>query len=157
MMWAIMVTIIEMKWPSMSIHNYPKVLQDIIKLPPIKNEKIGKLFRLISLLVIVIFVFWSVIYTYLLNTVSYFTILVHTGIVFMSWNIFDLLIIDWLIFCILQPKYIVLPGSEGNKAYKDYMFHFICFLKGCIISLMGSIIIAGIIYMVLNFIIWKLV
>jgi len=62
-----------------------------------------------------------------------------------SFNAFDLLIIDWFVFCTLTPKFMVIPGSEGHPAYKDYRFHFIAFLKGTFFSCLGSLFYAGLI------------
>jgi hypothetical protein len=45
-------------------------------------------------------------------------------------NIFDLLVLDWLFFCTIQPRVMVLPRTEGMAGYRDYRFHFIGFLKG---------------------------
>ena len=45
-------------------------------------------------------------------------------------NVFDLLVLDWLFFCTIQPRVMVLPGTEGMPGYRDYRFHFIGFLKG---------------------------
>lgn len=38
-------------------------------------------------------------------------------------NVFDLLIIDWLLFCTIQPSFVVLPGTRGMPEYRDYSFH----------------------------------
>lgn len=56
-------------------------------------------------------------------------------------NIYDLLILDWLLFCTLQPRMMVLPGTEGMAAYHDYRFHFVGFLKGLVFLLVGSLVI----------------
>jgi hypothetical protein len=63
---------------------------------------------------------------------------------FLVFNIVDLLILDWLIFCTITPKFIVLPGTEGMAGYKDYGFHFRGFLKGTIICLVSALVFAGI-------------
>ncbi|MBP8893566.1 MAG: hypothetical protein KBH09_14535 [Saprospiraceae bacterium] len=154
LMWGSMVTFSEIKWPQLFLHDYPKVLQDIIHLPPFNHKRTAYIFTAITALLITAFIFWSGIYTYNKNPVSYWVIFSHILIVCMCWNIFDLIVMDWLIFCTWQPKFIVLPGSEGNKAYKNYKFHFFGFLKGCGISVIGSSIIAGICVVCLKFILW---
>ncbi len=58
-------------------------------------------------------------------------------------NLIDWLIIDWLLFVTIQPKWIILPGTEGMAGYKDYAFHFRGFLVGTVFSVLGSAIIAG--------------
>lgn len=59
-------------------------------------------------------------------------------------NLFDLLILDWLIFCKINPEYLVLEGTRGMKEYKDYGFHFKGAMKGFWMSIVFSIIVAGI-------------
>lgn len=53
-------------------------------------------------------------------------------LVALIFNIFDLLVLDWLLFVIWTPRFVVLPGTEGLAGYKDYGFHFKGFLKGWI-------------------------
>ncbi|WP_066903844.1 hypothetical protein [Millisia brevis] len=43
--------------------------------------------------------------------------------VLLALNIFDLLIVDWLVFCTIQPNRLVLPGTRGMSEYRDYSFH----------------------------------
>jgi hypothetical protein len=58
-------------------------------------------------------------------------------------NIFDLIVLDWLFFCTIQPRQMVLPGTEGMPGYRDYHFHFIGFLKGIGFCAVGGLLIAG--------------
>lgn len=48
-------------------------------------------------------------------------------------NLVDLVVLDWLVFVYLQPRCIVLPGTEGMAGYKDYFFHFKAFLVGVVL------------------------
>lgn len=153
-MWGCSVTFIEMKWPHIFLHDYPKELQEVVHLPPFTNKKIAYMFTTIAMIIIISFIFLSCVFTYKANEVNYLIILFHIFIVFMCWNLFDLIVMDWIIFCTLQPKFIVLPGSEGHRAYKDFKFHFIGFLKGCLIAAISSPIIAGICFVILRYLIW---
>lgn len=66
-------------------------------------------------------------------------------------NVYDLLVIDWLIVCFITPKIVVIPGTEGNLGYKNYWFHFIGFLKGTGITFLISSLISLLInYMVMT-------
>ncbi len=67
-----------------------------------------------------------------------------------TFNLWDLLVIDWLIFNTLQPKFIFLPGTEGMKGYKDYYFHFKGFLTGIVFSLISALILSGIALIFIN-------
>lgn len=44
------------------------------------------------------------------------------GLIFSGW-LFDLTIMDWLIFVKITPDIVVLPGTEGMAGYDDYLFH----------------------------------
>ena len=63
----------------------------------------------------------------------------------LSFNLVDLVILDWMIFCFLTPRFMLLPGTEGHPGYKNYFFHFVGFLKGMIFVLVGSLVVAGLI------------
>jgi hypothetical protein len=66
-------------------------------------------------------------------------------LILMFFNLVDLLILDWLLFVTIQPRPIILPGTEGMAGYKDYAFHFYGFLKGVMISAIMSVIVAGVV------------
>jgi hypothetical protein len=75
---------------------------------------------------------------------SFLEVFIDIFVLFLVFNIVDLLILDWLIFCTITPKFIVLPGTEGMAGYKDYGFHFRGFLIGCVICLVSGLVFAGI-------------
>lgn len=67
-----------------------------------------------------------------------------------TFNLWDLLILDWLIFNTIQPKFIFLPGTEGMAGYKDYYFHFRGFMIGIVFSLVSALVLAGIALIIVN-------
>ena len=146
LMWCVAVNITEMKWPHVFLHDYPKELQEAIILPEFKNKRPAIVFLTASMTLIVAFLFWSPIYTFHSTDAGFGAVFLHVWIVAMCWNLFDLLIMDWLIFCTCRPSFIVLPGSEGHKAYRDYLFHFVGFLKGSVISTVGALLVAALSY-----------
>ena len=81
-----------------------------------------------------------------LNFVSLF-VLVFVEV--SAFNLWDLLFLDWLMVMI-QPKFIVLPGTEGMAGYKDYYFHFKGFLIGIVFSLVSALVLAGIALIIVN-------
>lgn len=66
-----------------------------------------------------------------------------SGVALLVFNIYDLIVLDWLFFCTIQPRSMVLPGTEGMAGYRDYRFHFIGFLKGLGFCVVGALIIAA--------------
>jgi hypothetical protein len=85
-------------------------------------------------------------------SVGFWSAFVFSGITLLVFNLFDLIILDWLFFCTIQPRAMVLPGTEGMVAYRDYRFHFIGFLKGLGFTLVGSLIVA-VLWMVIQWLI----
>lgn len=78
-----------------------------------------------------------------LGPVSFIELWLRIFVLMFSFNLVDLVILDWLIFCSLTPSFMVLLGTEGHPGYKNYRFHFIDFLKGTLIVLTVSLVIAG--------------
>jgi len=66
------------------------------------------------------------------------------GVVFI-FNLVDLLLLDWLMFCTLTPGFVVIPGTEGMEGYKDYGYHFRAFLTGTVFSIVAGLVIGGVV------------
>ena len=47
----------------------------------------------------------------------------HAWLLFLVVNLWDVVILDWLLFVTIQPSAFILPGTEGHPAYDDYVFH----------------------------------
>jgi hypothetical protein len=75
---------------------------------------------------------------------TFVPVFLNLYIIFMVFNLVDLLAFDWLIGVIIRPKFLILRGTEGSEGYRDYGFHFRGFLKGTLISLVTSLILAGV-------------
>ena len=83
---------------------------------------------------------------YLSGCRSFSTTFIHVFLLFFVVNIYDLIVLDWGIFC--HSKKLRIPGTEDmEKEYKDYAFHakgacigmalglVVALLSGCIIHL----------------------
>lgn len=79
-----------------------------------------------------------------LGAISFLAALAFSSLVLLVFNVFDLLVLDWLLFCTIQPRPMVLAGTEGMAGYRDYRFHFIGFLKGFGFCAIGGLVIASI-------------
>ncbi|MFN8379569.1 MAG: nitroreductase [Anaerolineae bacterium] len=55
--------------------------------------------------------------------VSLLVLALHAFGVIMVFNLFDLLVLDLLLFCTITPRFMVVPGTEGLAGYKDKRFH----------------------------------
>ncbi|HYN22863.1 MAG TPA: hypothetical protein VE078_18020 [Thermoanaerobaculia bacterium] len=68
---------------------------------------------------------------------------VHLFTMFSVFNVLDWLVLDW-VMVLLQPSFVVLPGTEGMAGYRSYWFHFRGFLIGVPLTLAASLILAPI-------------
>ena len=152
-LWMGYVYMILKCFPWEMVHEYPDDVKDActIKTPSDKKLRIGKLIGgIYSIILFVLLVIFNVI-EFKGTDYNFLTIVIFTFIVAFTWNLIDLLIVDWLLVCTVTPKWVVLEGTEGCKGYKDYMFHFKGFLIGCvymvIVALMFGAISFGIIHL----------
>lgn len=75
--------------------------------------------------------------------VGFLAAFIHLFTMFSVFNVLDWLVLDWgMVF--LQPRFVVLPGTEGMAGYRSYWFHFRGFLIGVPITLLGSLILAAV-------------
>lgn len=140
----LMVVIILKVNPRYEMKSYPKEILDCVS-PQTKQERLGFLrWALPMMLSIIIYLVITVISSYKGMVVSFFTVFLHIFIMCSIWNLIDLLIMDWLIFCYISPKFMALPGTEGHRGYKNYKYHFVGFLKGIVISTIASFVLGGI-------------
>ncbi|MEI9921032.1 MAG: nitroreductase [Bacteroidota bacterium] len=128
--------------PRMMLQDYPKEIQVTVP-PKTPKERMQAVFFALPILLIMIGYPVVVSWHYRPGQpyfIYYFSVIWSMMLVF---NIFDLLILDWLMFCYITPKFIVIPGTEGHAGYKNYRFHFIGFLKGIFITGIISTLLAG--------------
>jgi len=153
LLWAAVISLTIWKVPQQLVHDYPKEIQAVVILPPL-NKKIYRWIIVPTLVILVGYLFFSTIATYGAAEVAFWVPMLHIFIMCIVWNSVDLLVMDWLIFCTIQPKFMILPGTEGHPAYKDYYFHFRGFLIGCAYSVIGGVICGGIGYALLKLFVW---
>jgi hypothetical protein len=68
---------------------------------------------------------------------------VNAFVVMIAFDLFDWLVVDWLVLCTLTPRFVVLPGTEGVAGYKDYAMHLRGLLVGLALALVAFAAIAG--------------
>jgi len=141
-----LITMGSLYWDAeMWLHDYP---QDIIEAhgpmgPRAVSRKrwVGALF-LVALVAIVV---WAIVALHRLapSRPTFIDVALVAMIVYMMFNAVDLLILDWLIFVWIRPRWIVLPGTEGCEGYADYGYHLRAAGKGVVFSLIGALVTAA--------------
>jgi len=139
------ILLLLLKSPRIFLEGYPDSIRSCVP-PKTKLEKRWSLYYGIPFLSVL------VLYPLLigwqlegLNNDGFMSLVVLIWGILLVFNLFDLLIIDWLLICVITPKFVIIPGTEGNKGYNDYGFHFLAFLKGTIITLVMAFLISFVI------------
>src|ERR1035438_4018487 len=66
-------------------------------------------------------------------------------------NLVDLLILDWLIVCWFEPRWVILPGTEHIVVPKQYLHHFKGFLMGTVGLVIVGLSIAALLSLSIQF------
>jgi len=136
--------------PRLFLQDYPKDVQE--KVPPKSptENRLATYFGSGFLLILILGPFLSTLSLKISSsTVLPFEVLfIHTFGVASLFNLVDWIILDWLLFCTIQPKFMIIPGTDNMAGYKDYFMHFRGFIIGSLISALGAIIIAAVVYFI---------
>ncbi|MCI0765086.1 nitroreductase [Bacillus sp. TL12] len=130
--------------PRLWLNDYPKDIQKAV-LPKTIDEKRQTLY--FGIVYNVILFGTPLISTFLLNQhekLLFINAFLHSFGILMIFNLVDLLIIDWLIFCWITPRFVVIPSTEGMKGYKNYRMHLRGAMIGTPFLIIASLFIAGI-------------
>lgn len=127
--------------PRLLLNDYPQSIR--LSVPP-KTPKETKLSKAIGTPFAALLVIAPFISTLYYDEISFIHTFLHPFLVFTIVSLVDLIVLDWLIFCLITPDFVVIPGTQGMKDYKNYRFHLIAFLKGTVVYGVLCIIVAGI-------------
>jgi hypothetical protein len=130
--------------PEIWVHDYPP---DIREKWGEKSPRAKKLTRLLGVPFLAIF-FGGMIFSTLRlrrangGRLSFRDAFAHAYALYMFINLFDLVVMDWLVLMVMRPQFAVLPGTEGMAGYKDYAFHAKASAKGSILGIVIALFIA---------------
>jgi len=133
--------------PRMMLNSYPTEIRNAVS-PLTQAERRQKIFFATPMLLVMIgypvLVAWM--YRPVDSEFEYFLFVIWG--MMLVFNLYDLIVLDWLLFCAITPNLIVIPGTKDHPGYKNYLFHFIGFLKGIFITLFISAGLAGVLSLV---------
>ncbi len=133
--------------PRTWLQDYPEDIQN--KVPP-KTGQEKRLSLIFGMPFLVLLVAVPFISTLALKRqdgcqVSFLQLFLNAFGVAFAFNLVDLLLLDWLMFCTITPKFVVIPGTEDMEGYKDYFYHFKASIIGTVLSVVAGLVIAGIV------------
>ncbi len=129
--------------PRLMLQDYPPAIKAIVPPKTETEKRQSTLYGMPFLLALLVLPF---VFVARLETTSFIALFLHAFGIVWAFNVWDWLVLDWLFFCTLTPKFFVIPGSEGHPAYKDYGFHFRGFLIGTVFSLVLGLLAATLAY-----------
>lgn len=130
--------------PRLMLQDYPPAIQALV---PVKTETEKRQSFWLGMPFLLALLIPPFAFTFRLDESSFLGLFLHAFGVVWAFNLWDWLVLDWLVFCTLTPKPFVISGSEGHPAYKDYAFHFRGFLIGTGFSLMLGLMVATVVYL----------
>jgi len=111
--------------PAMWVHDYTPDIQAVVgdvHVPLVQKIIVGVLFFGVTIGVVL----YSNAKLRQQNggKLSFLAAFANSALILFFFAVWDLLILDWLIFVTIQPDFIVIPGTEALAGYKDYWLHF---------------------------------
>ncbi|MDO4719508.1 MAG: hypothetical protein Q4A78_02490 [Peptostreptococcaceae bacterium] len=145
LLWIFIVYVSVQRFPWTIEHDYPPDVREAAKITPPdeKGKKQALIFMIFSFIAVASSAIGSVFLSYDAANLSSRTVFFHLLILCMTWNIVDLVVLDWIFICFLNSKWFIFPGTEHCKGNKDYKFHFAGFLKGCVAMTVVAGILTG--------------
>lgn len=131
--------------PHIFLHDYPVEIQEKVPKKTKTEKRLTYVFGIPFMLLLLLGPFFSALSLKAQGEVQFWALWLNAAGVVFVFNVVDWLILDWFMFCTITPRFVVIPGSEGMAAYKDYGFHFRGFLHGTVYSILGGLFIAGIV------------
>jgi hypothetical protein len=131
--------------PRLMIHDFPKEIQD--KVPPLNRAEKAQetIFGgvVLALFVGVLVYFSSQLRVANGGSIAFMTAFVNIYLLCLFFNVFDLLVLDYLMIVVWKPKFTIVPGFENVAyLYQNFAYHFKGFLKGLLITAVVSLVIA---------------
>ncbi|MCP1103227.1 small-conductance mechanosensitive channel [Aequitasia blattaphilus] len=155
-LWSIVVFTLILRFPWLIEHDYPKDIREAANIPrpSAPQKRNGLIFSILGYFIIIGTLMGAGLWHYHSTPISFWSLLLHLWIICFFWNIVDLLILDWLIVCAITPDWLMIPGTEHCKGWKDYKFHFNGFLQGCFYMSLIALVFTVIDYGILYFFLW---
>lgn len=153
LLWMAMIAYALRVYPFTLEHDYPEDVRNVanIQKPSSIEKRKGMIFSVLSLILLLGLLVAFGVLGHKQKPIHLPHLFLHIWMISMSWNMVDLVIVDWLLICMCSCKYFVLPNTEAYRGNKNYVFHFKGFLKGIVAMSIVALIATGIAYGIIVF------
>lgn len=135
--------------PRALIVNGPKLMQESLKaLSPEELRQVNRWRIVLVLLILFAPLGIGIWYEKSYQEFNYGEAWLFLWIIWMSYNVVDLLIIDWLVLLWWQPAWSQIPDALPYSSYTDFTYHFKASLKGSLMLTVFALIGAGILMLI---------
>ncbi len=135
--------------PRALIINGPKIMRET--LAPLTETEMRELNLgrvLIVLIILLMPLAIGIWYERAYQQLSYGEAFLFLWIIWMIYNMVDLVIIDWFVLLWWQPSWSVIPNARPYSEYTDYVHHFRGFLKGTVMVAVFALVYALILVLI---------
>lgn len=73
-----------------------------------------------------------------------FVVFAFVWVILQTFNVYDLVVLDWLVVAVWRPAVVVLPGTEDMPEYRELGFLVRGFFKGVVILTVLAAVVTGI-------------
>lgn len=153
-MWMAVNCVLITKYPMVKIRDYPKSIQQSATFVPTDIASLSA-FIFPARIPLLGFLPGITLYRFMAVISPVWEVMAYMLLVYMVWNVIDLVVLDWLLFCTIKPQFMTFPGTAGCVGYGDYRFHLVSFLKSCLLAVIVSVVAGGALYILLKLAIWK--
>ena len=124
---------------------YKDPVKYVMSYPPEIRKRVGSLLK--KLIAVFIFIPLLAAVAYYSGAKSFQTAFIHVFILFLSVNLFDVIVLDIGVFC--HSKKLRIAGTEDmDKEYKNYLFHVKGGIKGIVLGIVIALLSAGVVQVV---------
>ena len=136
--------------PRIFLQDYPKDIQALVPPKTSSEKRLALIMGIPFLLALILIPFFSTMArkSEMGENSTFIALFANAFGVAFIFNLVDWLLLDWLLFCTITPKFLVIPGTEGAAGYKDYDYHLRGFIIGTLLSIIAGLVIAAIVFFI---------
>ena len=141
------VILVTFRWnPEIWVHDAPPKIRERYGPVNDKAKRDGQIAGIPTFLLLGAVLIYAIVNLYQRagGAPGFWAVFLTVFVAMQTFNVFDLLVIDWLFVATIKPKALMIPGTETWEGYNDYGFYVHGFLVGCVGITVVSVVLAGI-------------